>query len=225
MDQIGDFYRNLPRRSDVIVTTVGARHKCQQGGAELPETCSFDCYQLESLRQRFEGSRKICVLVEFPLQCVVPEKSNAIIGVVTVGFECLPPSCDGLTGPDDHGSMISDRRFAVRDDFIQQLISLEPTADFIQQLISLEPTADFIQQLISLEPTADFIQQLISLEPTADFIQQLISLEPTADFIQQLISLEPTADFIQQLISLEPTADFIQQLISLEPTADCLPNV
>ncbi|KZV48154.1 hypothetical protein F511_23955 [Dorcoceras hygrometricum] len=30
MDRIGDFYRNLPRRADVIVTTVGARHKCQQ---------------------------------------------------------------------------------------------------------------------------------------------------------------------------------------------------
>ncbi|KZV21214.1 ABC transporter G family member 22 [Dorcoceras hygrometricum] len=37
----------------------------------------------------------------------VPEKSNAIVGVVTTGFECLPPSCDGLTGPDDHGPMIS----------------------------------------------------------------------------------------------------------------------
>ncbi|KZV18071.1 hypothetical protein F511_24379 [Dorcoceras hygrometricum] len=31
VDQIGDIYRNLPRRADVIVTTVGARHKCQQG--------------------------------------------------------------------------------------------------------------------------------------------------------------------------------------------------
>ncbi|KZV24007.1 protein NETWORKED 1D [Dorcoceras hygrometricum] len=37
----------------------------------------------------------------------VSEKSNAIVGVVTTGFECLPPSCDGLTGPDDHGPMIS----------------------------------------------------------------------------------------------------------------------
>ncbi|KZV15526.1 hypothetical protein F511_02687 [Dorcoceras hygrometricum] len=34
--------------------------------------------------------------------CVVPEKSNTIIGVVTAGFECLPPSCDGLTDPEDH---------------------------------------------------------------------------------------------------------------------------
>ncbi|KZV18652.1 hypothetical protein F511_18143 [Dorcoceras hygrometricum] len=31
VDRIGDFYRSLPRRADVIVTTVGARHKCQQG--------------------------------------------------------------------------------------------------------------------------------------------------------------------------------------------------
>ncbi|KZV32286.1 hypothetical protein F511_21679 [Dorcoceras hygrometricum] len=46
--------------------------------------------------------------------CVVPEKSNAIIGVVTAGFECLPPSCDGLAGPDDHGPMISTGELAVR---------------------------------------------------------------------------------------------------------------
>ncbi|KZV55352.1 BAHD family acyltransferase, clade V [Dorcoceras hygrometricum] len=32
MDRIGDIYRNLTRRADVIVTTVGARHKCQQAG-------------------------------------------------------------------------------------------------------------------------------------------------------------------------------------------------
>ncbi|KZV36796.1 hypothetical protein F511_20549 [Dorcoceras hygrometricum] len=37
MDRIGDIYCNLPRRADVIVTTVGARHKCQQGsGFEAP---------------------------------------------------------------------------------------------------------------------------------------------------------------------------------------------
>ncbi|KZV26294.1 polyadenylation and cleavage factor4 [Dorcoceras hygrometricum] len=30
VDRIGDIYHNLPRRADVIVTTVGARHKCQQ---------------------------------------------------------------------------------------------------------------------------------------------------------------------------------------------------
>ncbi|KZV27756.1 hypothetical protein F511_38288 [Dorcoceras hygrometricum] len=35
------------------------------------------------------------------------DRSNAIIGVVTTGFECLPPSCDELTGSEDHGPMIS----------------------------------------------------------------------------------------------------------------------
>ncbi|KZV33608.1 hypothetical protein F511_33383 [Dorcoceras hygrometricum] len=30
VDRIGDIYHNLPRRADVLVTTVGARHKCQQ---------------------------------------------------------------------------------------------------------------------------------------------------------------------------------------------------
>ncbi|KZV54198.1 5-epiaristolochene 1,3-dihydroxylase-like [Dorcoceras hygrometricum] len=47
-----------------------------------------------------EDRRKLVV-------CVVPEKSNAIIGVVTAGFERLPPSCDGLRGSEDHGPMIS----------------------------------------------------------------------------------------------------------------------
>ncbi|KZV29241.1 hypothetical protein F511_36369 [Dorcoceras hygrometricum] len=36
MDRIGDIYRSLPRRADVIVTTVGARHKCQQGYPGFP---------------------------------------------------------------------------------------------------------------------------------------------------------------------------------------------
>ncbi|KZV31996.1 triacylglycerol lipase 2 [Dorcoceras hygrometricum] len=35
VDRIGDFYRNLPRRADVIVTTVGARQKCQQAGGRI----------------------------------------------------------------------------------------------------------------------------------------------------------------------------------------------
>ncbi|KZV18749.1 hypothetical protein F511_28302 [Dorcoceras hygrometricum] len=38
---------------------------------------------------------------------LVPEKSNAIVEAVTTGYESLSPSCDGLTGPDDHGPMIS----------------------------------------------------------------------------------------------------------------------
>ncbi|KZV33289.1 hypothetical protein F511_05412 [Dorcoceras hygrometricum] len=50
---------------------------------------------------------ELCRALRNLVRCVVPEKSNAIIGVVTVGFECLPSSCDGLTGPKDHGPMIS----------------------------------------------------------------------------------------------------------------------
>ncbi|KZV29923.1 hypothetical protein F511_41633 [Dorcoceras hygrometricum] len=44
---------------------------------------------------------------EGPARSCVVHQSNAIIGAVTTGYECLPPSCDGLTGPDDHGPMIS----------------------------------------------------------------------------------------------------------------------
>ncbi|KZV40217.1 serine/threonine-protein kinase ATM [Dorcoceras hygrometricum] len=51
--------------------------------------------------------RELQRLVRTLLRCVLPENSNAIIGVVTTGFECLPPSCDGLTGSEDHGPMIS----------------------------------------------------------------------------------------------------------------------
>ncbi|KZV35555.1 hypothetical protein F511_32906 [Dorcoceras hygrometricum] len=61
---------------------------------EKEKRFAADCLLLISLIDLYESA-------------VVPEKSNAIVGVVTTGFECLPPSCDGLTGPDDHGPMIS----------------------------------------------------------------------------------------------------------------------
>ncbi|KZV58124.1 hypothetical protein F511_35326 [Dorcoceras hygrometricum] len=44
MDRIGDIYRSLPRRADVIVTTVGARHKCQQGSGFEPPMYVDNCY-------------------------------------------------------------------------------------------------------------------------------------------------------------------------------------
>ncbi|KZV48609.1 hypothetical protein F511_27212 [Dorcoceras hygrometricum] len=45
VDRIGDIYRSLPRRAEVIGTTVGARHKCQQGsGFETPMYVD-NCYQ------------------------------------------------------------------------------------------------------------------------------------------------------------------------------------
>ncbi|KZV33284.1 hypothetical protein F511_05407 [Dorcoceras hygrometricum] len=52
MDRIGDIYRNLPRRADVIVTTVGARHKCQQ---DMPPRRTTN-------RQTEQGSTIDCVL-------------------------------------------------------------------------------------------------------------------------------------------------------------------
>ncbi|KZV45117.1 hypothetical protein F511_24159 [Dorcoceras hygrometricum] len=44
VDRIGDIYHSLPRRADVIVTTVGARHKCQQGSGFEPPMHDDNCY-------------------------------------------------------------------------------------------------------------------------------------------------------------------------------------
>ncbi|KZV39639.1 mitochondrial carrier [Dorcoceras hygrometricum] len=82
------------------------------GGTELPLFSSFDRYPFEALNRRWRRSAKLLCLravksVVPLLLCVVPEKSNAIIGVVTTVFECLPPSCDELMGSEDHGPMIS----------------------------------------------------------------------------------------------------------------------
>ncbi|KZV16012.1 hypothetical protein F511_14378 [Dorcoceras hygrometricum] len=51
MDRIGDIYRNLSRRADVIVTTVGARHKCQQGSGFEPSmnVMEFDLHRIDRL--------------------------------------------------------------------------------------------------------------------------------------------------------------------------------
>ncbi|KZV50651.1 germin-like protein subfamily 3 member 4 [Dorcoceras hygrometricum] len=51
VDRIGDIYRSLPRRADVIVTTVGARHKCQQGsGFEPPISISGALFNVQDPR-------------------------------------------------------------------------------------------------------------------------------------------------------------------------------
>ncbi|KZV54379.1 hypothetical protein F511_31887 [Dorcoceras hygrometricum] len=82
------------------------------GGAGFLVSCSVDCYSLEVVERLEEFQGVSAVFAEpgeilLPRPCVVPEKSNAIIGVLTTEFECLPPSCDGLTGSEDHGPMIS----------------------------------------------------------------------------------------------------------------------
>ncbi|KZV27954.1 L-type lectin-domain containing receptor kinase I.9-like [Dorcoceras hygrometricum] len=63
----------------------------------------------------FSSATAVCIRFDNQIGCHVvtgrrigrAEKSNAIVGAVTTGYECLPPSCDGLTGLDDHGPMIS----------------------------------------------------------------------------------------------------------------------
>ncbi|KZV38570.1 hypothetical protein F511_04275 [Dorcoceras hygrometricum] len=80
---------------------------------ELFQLLEAFCREFRTMRNLFSQAVSSVVPCSNLLRCVVPEKSNAIIGVVTAGFECLPPSCDGLTGPDDHGQMISTGRLAV----------------------------------------------------------------------------------------------------------------
>ncbi|KZV50278.1 chromatin structure-remodeling complex protein SYD-like [Dorcoceras hygrometricum] len=95
------FLRLLPPLPAVILSDFG--------GAGISVICSFDCYPFEALNQRWRRSAK--------LLCPRTEKfvgssaglsfwSNAVIGVVTAGFERLLPRCDVLTGPEYHGPMI-----------------------------------------------------------------------------------------------------------------------
>ncbi|KZV30517.1 hypothetical protein F511_30912 [Dorcoceras hygrometricum] len=101
------YFRRFPLIPAVVLSVVGS--------AELPSFSSFDYYPFEAVERLEEESLPGPSAVNFRSQegsvsirpCVVPEKSNAIIGVVTTGFEFLPPSCDGLTGSEDHGPMIS----------------------------------------------------------------------------------------------------------------------
>ncbi|KZV30671.1 hypothetical protein F511_39634 [Dorcoceras hygrometricum] len=55
VDRIGDIYRSLPRRADVIVTTVGARHKCQQGSGFEPPIAKDNKTYLTSLSKDYNG--------------------------------------------------------------------------------------------------------------------------------------------------------------------------
>ncbi|KZV06963.1 hypothetical protein F511_45557 [Dorcoceras hygrometricum] len=55
VDRIGDIYRDLPRRADVIVTTVGARHKCQQDR-------KFEIFETTAGRRRVRRRPIACTL-------------------------------------------------------------------------------------------------------------------------------------------------------------------
>ncbi|KZV15882.1 hypothetical protein F511_21847 [Dorcoceras hygrometricum] len=71
VDRIGNFYRNLPRRADVIVTTVGARHKCQQcSGFEHP--MNDDIYIAFSIETKTESKFRL----ESPPHTVAPHRAH-----------------------------------------------------------------------------------------------------------------------------------------------------
>ncbi|KZV35610.1 U-box domain-containing protein 43 [Dorcoceras hygrometricum] len=63
--------------------------------------------------------------------CVVPEKSNAIIGVVTAGFERLSTICDGLTGSEDHGPMISPVDTSCGDSAAKPILPCLPEVELV----------------------------------------------------------------------------------------------
>ncbi|KZV48438.1 hypothetical protein F511_17520 [Dorcoceras hygrometricum] len=100
VDRIGDKLPQSTEKSRILVIPVGARHKCQQACSSTQQVVSLSWFpsQLETS----STTAAFCFPIDHPAA-----GSNAIVGVVTTGFECLPPSCDGLTGPDDHGPMIS----------------------------------------------------------------------------------------------------------------------
>ncbi|KZV51557.1 hypothetical protein F511_30608 [Dorcoceras hygrometricum] len=58
VDRIGDYYRSLPRRADVIVTTVGARHKCQQGSGFEPPIFGIG-RKIKNFRELATGRRRV----------------------------------------------------------------------------------------------------------------------------------------------------------------------
>ncbi|KZV35855.1 hypothetical protein F511_32029 [Dorcoceras hygrometricum] len=124
--QYGPFNPYIPIRS----TTIGksrvakdpiAMHTSWRSNSDIASVTSIGYPRMSAsgessttMHRLLHASGSHPIPTPYDSKVVVPKKSNAIIGVVTTGFECLPPSCDGLTGPNDHGPMISTGRFAVR---------------------------------------------------------------------------------------------------------------
>ncbi|KZV13844.1 hypothetical protein F511_44933 [Dorcoceras hygrometricum] len=86
VDRIGDIYRSLPRRADVIVTTVGARHKCQQGSGFEPPIYVDNCYQFFVLIV----SRLLFYVLPLPCRGADPDPQ-----------QCRPPAAAACGGPLD----------------------------------------------------------------------------------------------------------------------------
>ncbi|KZV36825.1 cell division control protein 48C [Dorcoceras hygrometricum] len=88
VDRIGDIYRNLPRSADVIVTTVGARHKCQQescatraelvGSSNMQATLSKLETENAELRSRseemlYENQRLAGIIISWTVFCLTTQ--------------------------------------------------------------------------------------------------------------------------------------------------------
>ncbi|KZV45406.1 hypothetical protein F511_42490 [Dorcoceras hygrometricum] len=56
VDRIGDIYRSLSRRADVIVTTVGARHKCQQASSNVQHLVVSSIHKLLTATSNFSAA-------------------------------------------------------------------------------------------------------------------------------------------------------------------------
>ncbi|KZV23031.1 mediator of RNA polymerase II transcription subunit 13 [Dorcoceras hygrometricum] len=90
VDRIGDIYRNLPRRADVIVTTVGARHKCQQGsGFEQPMYVdNFVLISSVLLVQADEGVSFLVVDRIGDIYRNLPRRADVIVTTVGARHKC-----------------------------------------------------------------------------------------------------------------------------------------
>ncbi|KZV53609.1 hypothetical protein F511_12000 [Dorcoceras hygrometricum] len=146
------------------------------------------------------------------VSCVVPEKSNAIIGVMTAGFECLPSSCDGLTGPGDHGPMISTGLFAVRGSSGNQAgqsgDSLSSSAEITTQSLPAESLSQEQNAVVSTYVN-DIV--LLSLTPIASADEQWPSAE-SPPLRRRFLSryLKPSAEYddvTDDVISTNPSAE------------------
>ncbi|KZV58130.1 hypothetical protein F511_36812 [Dorcoceras hygrometricum] len=86
VDRIGDIYRNLPRRADVIVTTVGARHKCQQ--VQLDEENPFVQNSSVLLVQAYEGVSALVVDRIGDIYRNLPRRADVIVTTVGARHKC-----------------------------------------------------------------------------------------------------------------------------------------
>ncbi|KZV55441.1 hypothetical protein F511_36081 [Dorcoceras hygrometricum] len=104
VDRIGDIYRNLPRRADVIVTTVGARHKCQQelenrnfDSAAGPLPCAAAPLSQAHERARWRDCRAMAARDVRPVVAALARCCVVVAARWCAGFAPLPCMSMGET--------------------------------------------------------------------------------------------------------------------------------